>query len=704
MREWMGKSLQGEEGNAGGADKGRGRRGEVEQHGPLELRFLRIFTSLSALSAAVPREAAKVVITVGPSLLYGPSLRFFREHVAGSRENTLVLTTEREMERGSPSSELKAWWLSGQDGGWTEREVGKPVEGKGRGLSGVEVRERRALEGQELEAFREREREEKEREERKKAMLKRSRKRLEADEEDEDDDEGEEDDEDSSDDDDEDDDEMGGGGLKRKRAGMMDSEAGGTSSLKKRKSTAAADAGSGGKDGDAAGEDTDLLLSHDVYLRGSAARTAANFFNAGQQQQRMQKGPSSSKITAEQRLREARDRHSVGARFRSFPVIERRRRIDAFGEVIDVSRWLSRGRKEEEERQRLEAGAGAQQLGASGTPMVATSTSRNAAALAEQREQEEDELQGAPSKFVHLSNVKVEVHCRIHFLDLDGLIDGRALSIVLPQLAPRRLVLVDTPQPQPTSALVHHGGEDEGALTWWSNPKGGETPTTRFVASLLSLRDFTRDVFAPPLGGTVRVGGQVQSFDVRLGEGVLEGVEMGTYEEWALGWVEGVVKGKQGDEEKESGVVILERRAVEELSAEDQEDDEAVAAAAAEVTAGPNASHPDRLAYTPHAARPATTLFIGSVRLSTLKTLLSTGSARIPAEFGGSGTLVCGTAALASVQGNAATTAGQASAACTVEKSGERITVEGNAGRTFVRVRDAVYKLHARVGGGIGQV
>ena len=233
----MGKGVQAEEANATGTGGRAGRGGAAaESHGPLELRFLRIFTSLTALSAAVPAEAAKVVITVGPSLLYGPSLRFFRHHVAGSRDNTVVLTTERDVERGSPAEELRRWWQAGQEEGWTERDVGKAVHGDGRRLGGaLEVRERRALEGRELEEFREKEREKKEREERKRAMVQRSRKRLEADQdEDEEDGDDDEDDDDSSADEDEE-------GLdptlpprKRGANAVIDSEAGGSALKKKR--------------------------------------------------------------------------------------------------------------------------------------------------------------------------------------------------------------------------------------------------------------------------------------------------------------------------------------------------------------------------------------------------------------------------------------------------------------------------------------
>ena len=63
------------------------------------------------------------------------------------------------------------------------------------------------------------------------------------------------------------------------------------------------------------------MLSYDIYLKGNVSK-ANTFFKADRVQQQ---------------------------KFRMFPYIERRRRIDSYGEVLDVGTWLRKGKILEEE-------------------------------------------------------------------------------------------------------------------------------------------------------------------------------------------------------------------------------------------------------------------------------------------------------------------------------------------------------------------
>ena len=45
-----------------------------------------------------------------------------------------------------------------------------------------------------------------------------------------------------------------------------------------------------------------------------------------------------------------------------------------------------------------------------------------------------------PSKFVS-ANVEVQLACRLLFVDLEGLNDGRAVKTIIPQVNPRKMVL-----------------------------------------------------------------------------------------------------------------------------------------------------------------------------------------------------------------------------------------------------------------------
>jgi hypothetical protein len=63
------------------------------------------------------------------------------------------------------------------------------------------------------------------------------------------------------------------------------------------------------------------MLSFDIYLKGNVSRAASFFKSAGKENQR----------------------------FRMFPYIEKKRRVDEYGEVIDVAMWVRRGKIMEEE-------------------------------------------------------------------------------------------------------------------------------------------------------------------------------------------------------------------------------------------------------------------------------------------------------------------------------------------------------------------
>jgi cleavage and polyadenylation specificity factor subunit 2 len=75
------------------------------------------------------------------------------------------------------------------------------------------------------------------------------------------------------------------------------------------------------------------MLSFDIYLKGNVSRAASFFKSAGKENQR----------------------------FRMFPYVEKKRRVDEYGEVIDVAMWVRRGKimeeaedEESDERKRQE--------------------------------------------------------------------------------------------------------------------------------------------------------------------------------------------------------------------------------------------------------------------------------------------------------------------------------------------------------------
>lgn len=65
---------------------------------------------------------------------------------------------------------------------------------------------------------------------------------------------------------------------------------------------------------------TSKLLSFDIYLKGNVSKATSFFKTLGQSQ-----------------------------RFRTFPYVEKKRKVDEYGEIIDVSMWMQKGKILEEQ-------------------------------------------------------------------------------------------------------------------------------------------------------------------------------------------------------------------------------------------------------------------------------------------------------------------------------------------------------------------
>lgn len=72
--------------------------------------------------------------------------------------------------------------------------------------------------------------------------------------------------------------------------------------------------------------------SFDIYVKGSTAQKGSTFFKSSEAQ---------------------------APRFRMFPYVERRRRVDDFGEVIDVNAWLRKGKMFDAKAEEEDAAANA---------------------------------------------------------------------------------------------------------------------------------------------------------------------------------------------------------------------------------------------------------------------------------------------------------------------------------------------------------
>ncbi|UZJ57241.1 hypothetical protein CBS101457_006561 [Exobasidium rhododendri] len=636
-REWArtnASQAAAEEGNEGSAPpphkRQRGGQRDLRSQqpaSPLDFQYLRIFSSVSAMDEAVSPAEAKLVLAWPPSLTHGPSRKLF-VRMCGNEKNVVIMTQHGEP--GSLGRMLYEKWEGRQEASahWGKGKVGKPVVVDD--TLEVEMHSKVPLEGEELERYEEAQRVASDRVAQQKALLARSTRRLEADEDEGSSDSGQSDDESDPEDvimeQDEAGDEQGSKSnvlVSRKRGG-----------------------GAGGRLGMNKNEEEEVNfnpeISFDIYLKGKASRVTTFF------------GTSSERASG---------RYKTGIRFRMFPMVEKKRRVDTYGETLDISKWLSRKR----------------QLEAIGGEAVEGESKANQEEIAKRRqsqldkeEEEKKKKQEPPSKFV-VENLQVELSCRLDFIDMEGLGDGRALKTIIPQLEPRRLILVESCTVQDRTSLRN---------------------------SLCLVRGMTQDIRLPTQGEIVEIGEFTSNFTVNLGEEVLGSLKFSNFQDYQVALLKAKINyrvessiamleasddvGAKSTEEQESGTKV---EPDEEVHGKDGGSNNEDAAPPRK-----QASSSDVSSRT--VVQQPTTLFIGDLKLSSLKqSLAMSGQSSIPSEFIGQGTLVCGAGAFGG------SNSGQEDVV-TVRKENEgEIVIEGNISKTFYSIRDAVYALHAQVTG-----
>ena len=224
---------------------------------------------------------------------HGPSRQLFTEFA--SVPDNVILLTGRGEERTLARSLFDKWnGAQRAEDKWDKGKIGRNVMLDG----SVKIRLNRKvpLEGAELEAFEAKERAAKEKEAAQQAAMARTQVMLEADEDDSDSDS------ESDSDEGEDNDAMDIGAEGR---------------LTRRPKREKLDQ----LDNDWMDEDgPKQMLSFDIYLKGNVSKSVSFFKSAGQ-----------------------------APRFRMFPYVEKKRRVDDYGETIDVGMWLRKGKALEEE-------------------------------------------------------------------------------------------------------------------------------------------------------------------------------------------------------------------------------------------------------------------------------------------------------------------------------------------------------------------
>lgn len=261
-------------------------------------RHLEIFPSPDMLVSRYPSSMPKLLLVAPATLSYGNSRRIFSEF-ASVPGNAIIMSTPSEP--GTLANMLFNEWNAGQSDNekFGHGSVGSPIQLNSTikltvslhplahcyfitTTKSVQMNSKIPLVGSELEQYQEKDRAAKERQATQRAALARSQRLLEADEADSDSTNSEADEEEVDD------------------ALAEDMDMGGDTRV-------------GGVDWTA--DESAKQLSFDIFLKGNVSRAASFFKTAGQ-----------------------------ASRFRMFPHIERKRRVDEYGETVDVAAWLRKGR------------------------------------------------------------------------------------------------------------------------------------------------------------------------------------------------------------------------------------------------------------------------------------------------------------------------------------------------------------------------
>lgn len=556
MMEWLGGTISNEDLGDSAKNQRRRRDEDDEALGALALRFkfVEFFSNPDEMINIFSSREPKLILSVPASLSHGPSRSLFADF-AVNEGNMVVLTQRTGM--GTLNRFLLDRWEAGQEDSqrWQDGHIGVPVS-LDRPID-MELRIKVPLQGVELEEYREKEKLAKEQANAKKAAAARQQQMRE-----------EEVESSGSESDDSDDSDSG-----------EDVTAEVTEEME--------------------GVDWTILdqeevglryQSYDIYVKGHQNKTS-NFFKSND---------------------------ASVPRFRVFPFIEKRKRVDDFGEVIDVSSWLRKGKI-------MDQNAESEQ-----------SKANRLKAAAKEKEQQPEE---APSKFI-AEQISIDMRCKVMFVDLEGVHDGRALKNILPQVNPRRLIIV-----QATSEA-----------------------TESLAEACKAIKSMSAEIYTPRVGETIRIGENMENYTIALSDALMNSLKMATYEDNEIAFVRGRLSNPTS-----TGIYVLEppRLGMQRTTdVEMAEKENGVAAAKDSSTA----------AVIPRA------IMIGDLKLTALKIRLN--RLGIAAEFAGEGFLVCRSKPIDDDE--------EDTVAVRKTRKGE-VRVEGDASPLFYMVREEIYKLHALV-------
>ncbi|KAF9127010.1 cleavage and polyadenylation specificity factor subunit 2 [Mortierella sp. 14UC] len=245
----------------------------------------------------------------------------------------------------------------------------------------------------------------------------------------------------------------------------------------------------GSIDGDSNLAEIDMLLtksgSHDVYMKD--ATKSGGFFKQTQS-------------------------------YRMFPFVERRKKIDDYGESIVVEHFLSASSSAPHEGGR--AGANGKDVDANGDSRMRDD--QDDLAMGDENGDVKDTLMdpdmihpedSLPSKYV-CAQEDFAVRCKVRYVDLEGRADESAMKTILQAIAPRKLI------------LIH----------------GTEQGTKALCETYLEVSDMTREIYTPGIGEILNVSEVTNMYKINLTDALLSSLTFSRLGEYDLAYLVGQVQ------------------------------------------------------------------------------------------------------------------------------------------------------------------
>jgi cleavage and polyadenylation specificity factor subunit 2 len=113
-------------------------------------------------------------------------------------------------------------------------------------------------------------------------------------------------------------------------------------------------------------------------------------------------------------------------------------------------------------------------------------------------------------------DIDVQLACRLLFVDMEGLNDGRAVKTIVPQVNPRKMV----------SRLQRFYLQDNLIASSQILVSASESATNALIESCGNIRAMTKDIYAPSVGESIQIGQQTNTFSISISEDLLTSLRM----------------------------------------------------------------------------------------------------------------------------------------------------------------------------------